>query len=205
MYDEEEDIRERSRSPPSRREAEAERKHINRMQHGVNPNSEEGRTERQSIERAERYVRRSRQRAEGLDVSRSPSPPLTNDNLERSLNYEYESDEINRERDTIKTINKLIHHDRPYVWNNNIIGHTMDKLSGRVFHGHGVLSKGLDANEWVNGLLYSYNIHKRGLNIIITHIKYNQLYIIGTKFMVSVHFIPSIHTHGEYIVCLKPW
>jgi hypothetical protein len=37
MYDEEEDTRERSSSPPSRREAKAERKHINRMQHGVNP------------------------------------------------------------------------------------------------------------------------------------------------------------------------
>jgi hypothetical protein len=58
MYDEEEDTRERSRSPPSRREAEAERKHINRMQHGVNPNSEEGRAERQRKERAERYERR---------------------------------------------------------------------------------------------------------------------------------------------------
>jgi hypothetical protein len=53
MYDEEEDIRERSRSAPSRRVAEAERKHINRMQHGVNPNSEEGRAERQRKERAE--------------------------------------------------------------------------------------------------------------------------------------------------------
>jgi hypothetical protein len=47
MYDKEEDTRERSRSPPSRREAEAEHKQINRMQHGVNPNSEEGRAERQ--------------------------------------------------------------------------------------------------------------------------------------------------------------
>ena len=68
MYDEEEDTRERNRLPPSRREAEAERKHINGMQHGVNPNSEEGRTERQRREREERYERRARQRAEGLDV-----------------------------------------------------------------------------------------------------------------------------------------
>ena len=43
MYKEEEDSRERRRSPPSRREAEAERKHINHMQHGINPNSEERR------------------------------------------------------------------------------------------------------------------------------------------------------------------
>src|ERR1700737_913078 len=95
MYDEEEDTRERSRSPPSRREAEAERRHINRMQHGVNPNSEEGRAERQRKERAERYERRARQRAEGLDVSRSPSPSQTNDNLDRPSPYEYEN--INRE------------------------------------------------------------------------------------------------------------
>ena len=47
MYDKEEDNRERSRLPPSRREAEAKCKHINRMQHGVNPNSEEIRAERQ--------------------------------------------------------------------------------------------------------------------------------------------------------------
>ena len=57
MYDKEEDTREQSRSPPSRRKAEAECKHINRMQHGVNPNSEEGRAERQRKERAERYER----------------------------------------------------------------------------------------------------------------------------------------------------
>ena len=98
MYDEEEDTRERSRSPPSRREAEAERKHVNRMQHRVNPNSEEDRAERQRRERAERYERRARQRAEGLDVSRSPSQQLASDNLDRSLSYEYDSDEINRER-----------------------------------------------------------------------------------------------------------
>src|ERR1700738_3143687 len=95
MYDEEEDTSERSRSPPSRREAEAERKHINHRQHGVNPNSEEGRAERQRRERAERYERRARQRAEGLDVSRSPSPSQTNDNLDRPSPYEYEN--INRE------------------------------------------------------------------------------------------------------------
>jgi hypothetical protein len=84
MYDEEEDTREQSRSPPSKREVEveAERRHINRMQHKVNPNSEEGRAERQRKERAERYERREKQRAEGLEVSRSPSPPLTNDNLD---------------------------------------------------------------------------------------------------------------------------
>ena len=101
MYDEEEDTRERSRSPPSRREAEAERKHINRMQHGVNPNSEEGRTERQRREREERYERRARQRAEGLDVSRSPSPSLTSDNLDRPSPYEYGNINIEEQGDTI--------------------------------------------------------------------------------------------------------
>jgi hypothetical protein len=65
------------------------------MQHGVNPNSEEGRAERQRKERAERYERRAKQRAEGLEVSRSPSPSLTNDNLDRPSPYEYGN--INRE------------------------------------------------------------------------------------------------------------
>ena len=74
MYDEEEDTKERSCSPPSRREAKAERRHINCMQHGVNPNSEEEGAERQRRERAKRYKRREKQRAKGLDVSRSPSP-----------------------------------------------------------------------------------------------------------------------------------
>ena len=44
----------------------------------------------------ERYERQARQRAEGLEVSRSPSPPLTNDNLDRPSPYEYGN--INREK-----------------------------------------------------------------------------------------------------------
>jgi hypothetical protein len=95
MYDKEEDTREQSRSPPSRRKAEAECKHINRMQHGVNPNSEERRAESQRKKRAERYERREKQRAEGLEVSTLPSPPLTNDNLDRPSPYEYGN--INKE------------------------------------------------------------------------------------------------------------
>ena len=89
MYNEEEDTRKQSRSPPSRREAEAKCRNINLMQHGVNPNIKEERVKRQRRERAERYERRARQRAEGLDVSRSPSPSLTSDYLDRPSPYKY--------------------------------------------------------------------------------------------------------------------
>lgn len=52
MYNEEEDIREWSSLSPSRREAEAECKHINCMQHAMNPNTKEDRAERQRRERS---------------------------------------------------------------------------------------------------------------------------------------------------------
>ena len=47
MYKEENETRECSRSPLTRKEVKAEKKHINRMQHSLNPNPKEDRTKRQ--------------------------------------------------------------------------------------------------------------------------------------------------------------
>ena len=134
MYDEEVDIREQSCSLPSRREAEAECKHINRMQHGVNPNIEEGRAKRQRKERAKQYERWAKQRAKGLDVSRSPSPPLSSVNLDRSSPYEYGSNEINSEeqneqRNTISPFGTFKTYTREGIpWNINFEQDTQGSL-----------------------------------------------------------------------------
>ena len=59
MYNEEDETRGCSRSPPTRLEAEVEKKHINRMQHSLNPNPKEDITKRHGQERAKRYKRRT--------------------------------------------------------------------------------------------------------------------------------------------------
>lgn len=51
MYEDMKNTRERSSSPPSRREAEAKHKHIDRMQHEVYHNIENNKAERQRRER----------------------------------------------------------------------------------------------------------------------------------------------------------
>lgn len=51
MCEEMKNTRERNSSPPSRREAEAEYKHTNRMQHELYHNTEDNRAERQKRER----------------------------------------------------------------------------------------------------------------------------------------------------------
>ena len=75
MYKEEEDSEKGSRSPPTKREEEAERRHVQRMQHGVNSETDEERIERQRKERHERYRRRASQRTTNPSQGRTTSPP----------------------------------------------------------------------------------------------------------------------------------
>lgn len=75
MYKEEGNSEKGSRSPPLRREEEAERRHVERMQHGVNPETDEERVERQRKERNERYERRRNQRTTNPTRGRTTSPP----------------------------------------------------------------------------------------------------------------------------------
>ena len=84
---------------------------------------------RDKDKRAKRYEKLARQRAEGFDVSRSPFPPLTSDNLDRPSSYEYERNEINRENDTITPLRTFEIYTREGTpWNIKIDQDTQENL-----------------------------------------------------------------------------
>jgi hypothetical protein len=80
-------------------------------------------------EREERYERRAKQRAEGLEVSRSPSLALTSDNLDPPSPYEYGN--INREEqgDTVTPLGTFKTYTRERIrWNINFDQYTQENL-----------------------------------------------------------------------------